>query len=120
SSESNSGYALAIITRQVEFCGQSNVSVRRAGIFPCHLLAGTDILPTIADTNVSTAHLPERDRTSKGEGDAFSLREKHRCALVVADPSVVSVSTVSNVRGEKSVDAVVLQFALADIEVDLL
>src|SRR5438309_11004024 len=64
SSESNSGYTLAIITRQVEFCGQSNVSVRRAGIFPCHLLAGTDILPTIADTYVSTTHLPECCRTS--------------------------------------------------------
>src|SRR2546421_7194813 len=75
SSESNSGYTLAIIARQVEFCGQSNVSVRRCGIFPCHLLVGTNILPTIADTNVSTAHLPERDRTSQGEGDSFSLRE---------------------------------------------
>src|SRR5436190_5008236 len=120
SSESNSGYTLAITTRQVEFCGQSNVSVRRAGIFPCHLLAGTDILPTIADTNVSTTHLPERSRTSKGEGDSFSLRKKHRRTLVVADPSVVSVSTVSNVRGEKSIDAVVPQFAFANVEVDLL
>src|SRR5205807_10338800 len=64
SSESNSGYTLAIIARQVELCGQSNVSVRRRGIFPCHLLVGTDILPTIADTNVSTAHLPERGRAS--------------------------------------------------------
>src|SRR5207302_6927027 len=106
-SESNSGYTLAIIARQVELCGQSNVSVRRCGIFPCHLLVGTDILPTIADTYISTAHLPERGRTSKGEGDSFSLREKHRCALVVADPSVVAVATVSNVRGEQSIDIVV-------------
>src|SRR5947208_6114500 len=120
SSESNSGYTLAIIARQVELCGQSNVSVRRRGIFPCHLLVGTNILPTIADTNVSTAHLPERDRTSKGEGDSFSLRKKHRCTLVVADPSVVSVSTVSNVRGEQSIDAVVSEYAFANVEVDLL
>src|SRR6266705_3139149 len=120
SSESNSGYTLAIIARQVEFCGQSNVSVRRCGIFPCHLLVGTDILPTIADTNVSTAHLPERGRTSKGKGDSFSLRKKHRCTLVVADPPVVSISTVSNVRGEQSIDAVVPESALARIEVNLL
>src|SRR5438132_12058130 len=107
SSESNSGYTLAIIARQVEFCGQSNVSVRRCGIFPCHLLVGTDILPTIADTNVSTAHPPERGRTSKGKGDSFSLRKKHRCTLVVADPTVVSVATVSNVGGEQSIDVII-------------
>src|SRR5437879_9384130 len=107
SSESDSCYTLAIIARQVEFCGQSNVSVRRCGIFPCHLLVGTDILPTIADTNVSTAHLPERDRTSKGEGDSFSLRKKHRWTRVVAEPSVVSVSTVSNVWSEQGIDAVI-------------
>src|SRR5205807_7407923 len=64
SSESNSGYTLAIIARQVEFCSQSNVSVRRCGIFPCHLLVDTDILPTIADPYVSTAHLLERGRAS--------------------------------------------------------
>src|SRR2546427_4093823 len=64
SSESNSGHALAIIPRQVEFCGQSNVSVRRFGIFPGHLLVATDILPTIADTYVSTAHHSKCSRTS--------------------------------------------------------
>src|SRR5207253_7432685 len=42
SSERNSGYPLAIIARQVEFCGQSNVSVRRRGIFPCHLFVRSE------------------------------------------------------------------------------
>src|SRR5207244_6944204 len=60
SSESNSSYTLAIVACQVEFCGQSNISIRGRRIFPCHLLVGTDILPTITDTHVSTSNLPER------------------------------------------------------------
>src|SRR5438874_9689357 len=75
SSESNSGYTLAIIARQVEFCGQSNISIRGRRIFPSHLLVATNILTTIADTNVSTAHLSKCCLTSYGEGDSFSLRE---------------------------------------------
>src|SRR5438132_11520582 len=63
SSESNSGYTLAIIARQVEFCGQSNISIGGRRIFPSHLLVATNILPTIADTNVSTAHLSKCCRT---------------------------------------------------------
>src|SRR5438128_4116938 len=98
SSERNSSYTLAIVARQVEFCGESNISIRGRRIFPGHLLVGADVLPAVTDSNVSAAHFFERGRTSKGEGDSFSLREKHRCALVVADPSVVAVATVSNVR----------------------
>src|SRR5205809_1278115 len=63
SSESNGSYTLAVIVRQVEFCGQSNVSVRRCGIFPCDLLVGANILPAVADTYVSNAHLPKCCRT---------------------------------------------------------
>src|SRR6266702_2901627 len=53
SSKSESRNTLAIVTRQVQFRGQSNVSVRRCGIFPCHLFVSTHILPTIAYTYVS-------------------------------------------------------------------
>src|SRR5436853_3386457 len=107
SSERNSSYTLAIVTREVQFRGQSNVSIRRRGIFPGHLLVSADILPAVTDSDVSAAHLVKRGRASKSKGDSFSLRKQHRCALVVADPSVVAVATVSNVRGEQSIDTVV-------------
>src|SRR6267143_2399089 len=64
SSKSEGNNTLAITTRQIEFCSQSNVSIGGAGIFPCHLLVGVDILPTIADPYVSTAHFPECCGTS--------------------------------------------------------
>src|SRR5205809_3272363 len=120
SAKGNSDNALTIIRSQIEFRGQSNVSIRRGGILPCHLLASTDVLPAVANAYISAAHISECCRTSQSEGDSFSLREEHRNALVVANPSVVSVATVSNVRGEQGKDAVIFQFALASIEVDLL
>src|SRR5438445_13190998 len=48
------------LTAHVKFGGQSNVPVGGTGIFPSHFLVGADVLPTITDTNVSAAHLPER------------------------------------------------------------
>src|SRR2546427_697725 len=120
SSKGKSCDALTITRHQVEFRGQSNVSIRRGGVFPCHLLVIADVLPAVANAYISAAHIPECCRTSQSERDSFSLREEHRNALVVADPSVVSVSTVSNVWGEQGKDAVIFQFALTSIEVDLL
>src|SRR5207247_6125975 len=101
--------ALTITCRQVEFRGQSNVSIRRGGIFPCHLLVSADVLPAVANAYISAAHFPECCRTSQSEGDSFSLCEDHRNALVVADPSVVSLSTVSNVLGASGEDAVTFE-----------
>src|SRR2546422_5236064 len=108
SSKRKSCDALTITRRQVEFRGQSNVSIGRGGIFPCHLLVCADVLPAVANAYISAAHIPECCRTSQRERDSFSLREEHRCALVVADPSIVSVPTVANVRSQQTIDPIVL------------
>src|SRR3989454_10324525 len=63
SSKSESRNAFTVIRRQFEFCSQSNVPIRSGRIFPRHPFVGIDVLPTIANTYISAAHLFESRRT---------------------------------------------------------
>src|SRR5207244_9047325 len=108
SSKRKSCDALTITRSQVEFRGQSNVSIRRGGIFPCHLLVSADVLPAVANAYISAAHIPECCRRSQSERDSFSLREEHRNDLVVVNPSVVSVSSVYILWTEQCTIAVII------------
>src|SRR2546427_8866254 len=68
SSKSKSRNTLTIVRYQFEFCSQSNVSIRGGRIFPRHLLFSANVLPTITNTPVPAAHLPESALKRYGGG----------------------------------------------------
>ena len=77
-------------------------------------------MPSIAHPYVPATHAFEGVGTSQRQRCVFSLGIEHWCSLVVPDPSIVSIAPVANVRREKSIDSVILEFALERVEVDLL
>src|SRR5438093_4419295 len=73
SSKRKSCDALTITRRQVEFRGESNVSIRRVGIFPCHLLVIAVVLPAVDNAYVYAALFLEFCLTTKSEDISYLL-----------------------------------------------
>ncbi len=113
-------HELSVACSEINFAGESDVSVFRTGVLPRHLEIIGEILPAVGEPDETRRPLQPGSSAAEGQGAIPMFGKEHCRALVVADPAGVLKSAVGKMGSEQRIQMVVSQRALQRAKANLL
>src|ERR1700677_2421952 len=110
-SEPDHDHELAAAPCQIDLSGQCDVPVFSAGIVPRHLEMLRKILPAIGVSDETHGHFLPGHRAGKRQSTVVALRKHHGYALIIANPSSVTVAPIGKVWRKQSINTIVRESA---------
>src|SRR5947209_12310656 len=111
-SEADGDHEFSVTCRQIDFSGEGNVSVLGARVLPFHLKMLRQVLPSVRCSHKTSRHLFPRRGRRHAHIYSSVLGKKRGKALVIANPSSVTVAAVGQMWREQREQAVVGEFSL--------
>ncbi len=111
---------LASASWQIDFPGQGNIAVFRAGVVPCHLVVLGNVLPAVGVPDKANRHLFPVRRAGKSQSVTIAFGQQQRRALVLSDPACVVSAAICQVGSQQGVEMIVGQFSLKRDKADFL
>ena len=100
-SEADGDHEFSVTCRQIDFSGEGNVSVLGARVLPFHFKMLRQVLPSVRCSHKTSRHLfPRRGRRHAHIYSSVLGKERGK-ALVIANPSSVTVAAVRQMGREQ-------------------